>query len=49
VRPWQACVLTCVILAGTSGELAGSELYCELVVGVVAPSEPVGSFLVKIY
>ena len=49
VRPRQACVLACVILAETSEGLAGSEFYCELIVGVVASSDPVGSFLVEIY
>ena len=36
------------VLAGTSEGLAGPEFYCELVIGVVAPSDPVGSILVKI-
>ena len=46
MRPWQASLFACVVLAGTSEELVGLE--CELVVGVATPSDPVGSFLVEI-
>ena len=46
VRPRQASVLACVVLArGTSKSM---EFYCQLVVGVAAPSGPVGSILAEI-
>ena len=41
--------LRCVVLAGTSeGTSESKEFYCELVVGVAAPSDPMRSFIVKI-
>ena len=36
------------VLAGTSEGLAGPKFYCELVVGVAAPSDLARSILVKI-
>jgi len=48
VRPQQASVLACVVLAGTSERLAGLRVLCELIVGVVALSDPVGSILLEI-
>jgi len=44
VRPRQASVLVCVILAGTSEDLRVQEFLRELVVGVATPSDHVGSF-----
>ena len=43
VLPRQASVLALFVLAGTGEGLAGPEFQCELVVGVAAPSDLVGS------
>ena len=48
VRPRQASVLACVVLARTSEGLVGQEFLRELVVGVMASSDLAGSILVKI-
>ena len=45
VRPRQASELACVVLAGTSEGLAGPRVLEGLVVGVAAPSDPMGSIL----
>ena len=44
LRPWQAIMLACVVLAGTSEDLQVQEFLMELVVGVAASSDLVGSF-----
>ena len=43
VRPRQASVLVCVVLARTSERLTVQEFLRELVVGVTAPSDLAGS------
>ena len=43
MRPRQASVLACVVLAGTSEGLAGQEFLRELVVSVATPSDLAGS------
>ena len=48
VRPWQASVLACVVLAGTVRDLRVQEFLRELIVGVAAPSDLVRSIIVKI-
>ena len=49
MRPRQASVLACVVLAGTrEGLESPKEFSVNSLVGVSAPSDPVGSFLVKI-
>ena len=48
MRSRQASVLTCVVLAGTMRELRVQEFLRELVVGVAAPSDLVGSIIVEI-
>ena len=44
MRSRQASVLACVVLAGISEGLWVQEFLRELVVGVTAPSDLVGSF-----
>ena len=39
MRPRQASMLACVVLAGTSEGLAGQEFLRELIVGVAAASD----------
>ena len=47
--PWQACVLACVVLAGTrEGLEVQRSSSVNSLVGVATPSDPVGSVLVKI-
>ena len=48
MRPWVACGFACVVLAGTSEGLAGPRVLRELIVGVAAPSDLMGSILVEI-
>jgi len=48
VRPRQASELACVVLAGTKKDLRVQEFLWELVIGVAAPSDLAGSFIVKI-
>ena len=44
VRPWQASVLAvCSSCGNKRGTSESKEFSCELVVGVAAPSDPVGS------
>ena len=43
MRPWQASVLACVVLVGTSKGLAGSRVLEELVVSIATPSDLAGS------
>ena len=48
MRPWQASVLACVVLARTSEGLTGPEFYCKFVVGVETPSDLAGLISVEI-
>ena len=48
MRPRQASVLACVVLAGAREGLVSPRSSSELVVGVAALSDPVGSFLLEI-
>ena len=49
VRPRQASELACVVLAGTKKDLRVQEFLWELVIGVAAPSDLAGSFIVKTF
>ena len=49
VRPRQASMLACVVLAGTSEGLVVQEFLRELVVGVAAPGDLMRSIIVEIF
>ena len=49
MRPRQASVLACVVLAGTSEGLAGPRVLEEARLGVAAPSDLTGSLQWKFF